>query len=355
MLRKFDLFLLTLLSLPILAESGKIYTESSILWFSEKKQAENSFNRYINIPTPFQKYQATCQYFQIDPQKNNVVTGKAGVRLVIEKNSFMDSKGRKVKSSVTICLREMIDPLALAFSGIGLYYHKNGKVHLFESAGMFYISATSKQERVYLAKQRKIEVQFPRFYYTQNFSLYRMDGNRNWQANQEKVRAVQAENEEFSDGEGSIGVWIAPIGKMGMYNFDKPQPEFACLQGKVKLPNKNRGKHIIILVLGIDHKFINYSSLEQDSSFQIDALRQRYYKIVVLDEKGNVGVSETFRSSNKTGFSRLPEGNTNFKQKIQEIAMKALDKNVLEDPQKFRRYLGIYKDYYQINYPKKKK
>lgn len=346
---KLFLLLLTFFTFTLQAQGHRIYNESSIIWFSD--QVKDKFkNPYIEFGKKFHKNFPSCQFFIIQPDKKYKLIGKQGTRLYIPANSFADRNNQPVQKEVRLCIKEIIYPLSFLFNGIGLYYQDKDKIQLLESAGMFFIDAHSQGKKVFLQRKKTVEIQFPNIQ-RGNFSLYRLDKQNQWQLTDKKIRQIDPQIENEWSEEGLVGVRIVAIGKTGWYNFDKPNPKFACLKGRLKTSGKDLNHKFIIMAIGMDHKFVNYTFTNPKSFYSIDVLKDKYYKIIAIDRNGNVGVSDTFRATSRDGFSANKESKTNYKQKVNDLEIKKIQEEILSSPNQFRRYLGIYRNYYQVSYP----
>lgn len=118
--------------------------------------------------------------FQILPQKDTVIYHKSGSIITIPKEAFLDESGNVITSPVDLKFRMFSNPLEIYLAGIPMNFtNSNGEELVFESAGMFEITATNKGNLVQVNPENKIKVAAVSFTKDPKFNRYDLDPNSN--------------------------------------------------------------------------------------------------------------------------------------------------------------------------------
>lgn len=118
--------------------------------------------------------------FQILPQKDTVIYHKSGSIITIPKEAFLDESGNVITSPVDLKFRMFSNPLEIYLAGIPMNFtNSNGEELVFESAGMFEITATNKGNLVQVNPENKIKVAAVSFTEDPKFNRYDLDPNTN--------------------------------------------------------------------------------------------------------------------------------------------------------------------------------
>lgn len=96
----------------------------------------------------------------LNPNAPTLITLGNGNHIIIPPAAFETMNGTPVKGNITITYREFKDPLSIFLSGIPMKYDSGGQNHLFQSAGMFEITASQENASLQLKKDKTIQVQF---------------------------------------------------------------------------------------------------------------------------------------------------------------------------------------------------
>ena len=330
----------------------------------------------------------------IDPAKENNVIGGKGVKLIIPPDAFTYENGEPVKGKVKIQLTEVIDAFDFMTAGVGLeYFDENGKEYLFESGGMFKIEAIENDKPLKIADGKKIQVMFPDVYPKTEFNVYKMNERGKWVLNDEKLKRLSFSNrsmfEEFAAqaapaSEGinnespaqqssapptakrasvpvavtkTFGVIVTSINNLGWLNIDYPNLVFGCIKGDVEVTladGSDKPKSVSVMAIGLDHSYIR-TRWTTSGKYELDVLKNKKVKLLAIDEDGNVGISDTIKTPDKTGYSRGAEGEENFKMPVSKITLKKLEGEALKDKASFKNFLGIQDKDYKVEYPKEEK
>ncbi|HPR31962.1 MAG TPA: hypothetical protein PLK12_07700 [Prolixibacteraceae bacterium] len=82
----------------------------------------------------------------------------SGSILIFPSHSLVDEKGNTVEGEVTVFYREFQNPVDFFIGGIPMNYDSSGISYVFESSGMFEISARKGKKPVYIHPQNKPEI-----------------------------------------------------------------------------------------------------------------------------------------------------------------------------------------------------
>lgn len=296
------------------------------------------------------------QKFDIDTTKKNEVVGTRGTRFTFPENAFVDNSGKPIEGNVNIFVTEVIDELDFLTAGIGLvYYNKYGKEIFLVSGGMFRIEFKQGENKVLLAPDKTIEVQFPDLAPKENFSLYHMDETGIWNlrsslSNNDKIEAGTIEKNNL-EGRKIVGVRIAIIDKAGYWNFAYPELQHTCLKGTVDDSKNPAVGNMQISLIVLDVRAF-FSKTIKEKEFSINAYKKRAVKILITDEKGSIGISNQISTSDKTGTDKTPEGNNNFRQAIGNIELKKFPEETWKDEKQIRQILGFPQERYYVKYRK---
>lgn len=286
--------------------------------------------------------------------KDNVVTANKGTRLSIPSHAFVDQRGQPIKEPVTLRVIEIVDPLDFVTSGVSLEYDPpNGQRQYFKSAGMFRIGASCNGKPVRLARGKKIGVEFPIIQPGNDFFVYKRDRHGRWHRhghNQANEATGDAENEV-----PTIGTRRYKIDDLNKWwNFDKPLPKVACVTGKVVWHDGLQPQGYRVYSIGISYKGAFSRYFGPSKGFRVNVHKSSRARFMVIDKKGNIGISPIIKVWDKTGFDRPQKGSNGACQQIQTIKVKKLSQKVLSSKKALSRHLGLSVSRYTVDYQNKK-
>lgn len=138
----------------------------------------------FEIPNTFKP---RAQSFKINPLTDTVLNvGENGTQLHIPSNAFVDSNGELVTSTVTIDFEEYKNSADMAFSSIPMIYKKANEEFFFNSSGMYAIQGYTDNEKVSIAENKSLSVDYYLAKQNKDIDFYRMeDDSSNWEFVQE--------------------------------------------------------------------------------------------------------------------------------------------------------------------------
>ncbi len=319
----------------------------------------------IKIHPILKKFTPPIQSFSINPSIQNVVTGKRGTRLYIPPKAFdIDYDDLKKNKNFKVQLTEYIDTFDFLTSGVSLRYHNplTKRAEVFESAGMFKVTATYKGKKTKLKKNKGITVEFPNVVPGEKFNVYRINSSGQWEYdghNQESIPKRKSSSRFKMDVEIKrlnpvaykriVGVRKYVITSLTYYNFDYPRPESACVKGLVKIDNQKKKRlfyQVYILPLKTRGYWRNHSSVKQ---FKVSYFNNTKVKLMILTSDGRIGKSRIFWTSPRFGHHKKKEGPHCYcKKSGKVIRLKKIDDSILKSRKKFMKYLGLKGDEYTV-------
>ena len=227
--RKVDIFMIKVSREPILEikeevvlEEPRLKEEHTVI--SEMKQEDVAIPkdvekvqqaRKMTYDTYMTSIMPVKQIHTLENGKENIIQGEKGTWIKIPENAFVDKNGEAVKGEVVVNLKEYYskkDFIADRLSTIS-------KGNLIKSAGMIHIEAKSMNKQLSLAKDKEIEILFPKM--NQQYSTFygeRMDdGSMDWEIDK---NATQPQPANFDD----LAVTMTLDGK-GLELVDKEEAE----------------------------------------------------------------------------------------------------------------------------------
>lgn len=345
-------------------EQDKKYLPQGILDYGDVESREAVADFGVLHPI-LRRFAAPESEFRLDAAAGGVFTGKRGTRLSIPPQAFVTKDGRGVKGNVSIILLEVIDIFDFVIAPIGLEYTENGRSEWFQSGGMFHVRATKGGEDLILAPNQKIVVHFPNVQ-SGDFKIYRTNAAGEWVFRGEAQRTTapdasasivpgeDADNSEFegepiSEEFETVGAHIFAIDGMTWWNFDEPYPHVACVKGKIVDPDGVFAGDYQVFSIGVDYRGA-FSRWLSGSEFKVNVHKNRRAKILIIDQKGNVGVSATILAPKRTGFDKNPEGPNNYCKAIEAIPVRKISEDILKDRRAFMNLLDLPEGNYGVNY-----
>lgn len=109
----------------------------------------------------------SSQFYILSTDRIITLTGKYGIRFIINPSDLIKESGRKINDSIKIELKELTNQYQMA-SANAQTVSKNG---LLVSGGAYFIEITSQGEKVNLKPNKKIKIRFP-ILSKENMSLF---------------------------------------------------------------------------------------------------------------------------------------------------------------------------------------
>ena len=146
-------------------ENRRVSVQLTTIYFNNIEDLENTLK------------DRTTTSVTIDPNRQNVVTGKDGTKILIDPNSFVDANGNPITEEITIELTEALN--YDAFISHNLATLSGGK--LLVSGGMFQINATTGSgQPVQLNQDKNMTVTVPAATQQEGMELFTSDQGLNW-------------------------------------------------------------------------------------------------------------------------------------------------------------------------------
>lgn len=168
--------------------------EKKVTQLSSTKTESTSYKK------PIEDLDIPYQYFEVDPNVDNVIVTTSGTKIHVPKNAFLDEDGNPITSKVKLEYREFRNPLDFYIAGIPMELNENGEDKVFVSGGMFEINATNtKNTSVFVNPDNKIEVDLLSTSKSKDFNVYDLDKETNqWIAKGKDLVTVSRKEDEIN-------------------------------------------------------------------------------------------------------------------------------------------------------------
>jgi hypothetical protein len=169
-----------LLAILILISSCGRGTTKTAVKENNRLDEENTIGRVTGAAGAI--FLSARQLFRMKANKSETIKTDKGSRVTIPKEAFIYEKtGQPVSGEVLVEFIEYETNGEIISSGIPMTYKdENGNIEQFESAGMFEISATQKDQKLALAEGKTIKVELATDV-DGNFNFYELDeGRTDW-------------------------------------------------------------------------------------------------------------------------------------------------------------------------------
>jgi len=126
-----------------------------------QKNEKTPQEKLYTIAPPLKGVTIKPEEVSIDPTKPQVVRFAGGTQVEVPANAFVDAQGKVVKTSVKLALEVYDTPAKILASGIPMTYNDGKTKGYFESAGMFQLTGTSQGQKVSIAPDKGLAVNYP--------------------------------------------------------------------------------------------------------------------------------------------------------------------------------------------------
>jgi hypothetical protein len=297
------------------------------------QQIENNFPKLSKnyIPPFLTMYLPEKQEFQIVPQSDNLITGKYGSTISIPANSISLPMSFRKGDIVLLELTEYTNDLDFLTSGIEqIYTDSKGNTSILESGGMIRLSMSYYSKPLVLKKGSRIKFSLPNKDGKQ-MKVFKIDETRDaWMEKglEEKPLPSEDPKSRFSSIMDDTQIW----------GFKNPNFDTTCIQGSIEVVEKN--PPFTVAVVGIDFKgsiVRNFTTNE----FTMNTVRNKSLKIITMDQKGNISVSQEIKPTGDKVFV-LPDDRGNTKcMNIGIISLTKIPTDVRQNREKFIKFLGL--------------
>ncbi|MGK0388675.1 MAG: hypothetical protein ACI94Y_001407 [Maribacter sp.] len=212
--RKVDIFMMKVSKEPVLKikedlvlEEPRLIENRVVIPEIKKNDVVISSNDFkeMTYDTYMDSIMPTKQIHILENGKENIIKGEKGTWIKLPENAFVDGNGEPAKGEIVVNLKEYYskkDFVADRLSTIS-------KGNLIKSGGMIHLEAKSMNKQLSLAKDKTIELLFPRMD-QQYFTFYgqRMDdGSIDWEKGENDTQSQSVNLDDFDvtmtlDGNG---------------------------------------------------------------------------------------------------------------------------------------------------------
>jgi hypothetical protein len=129
---------------------------------------------------PFAETMVASEFFDIDPERDNIIEAVHGTVVYIPEGALLDKHGKPAKGPIKLELAEALDVEDMVLSN--LTTTADGK--LLQSGGMLYINATANGEPLHVDTNKPLRIEMPTDIKIDGMMAYRgirdSAGNMNW-------------------------------------------------------------------------------------------------------------------------------------------------------------------------------
>jgi hypothetical protein len=132
------------------------------------------------VNRPFAGIDVLKNVYVVDAARGTKIDYPSGTKITIPTNAFVDKNGSPVNGIVALDYREFRDVADVIVSGITMHYDSGGVSGQFKSAGMFEMNASVNGQEVFLAPNKKVEMQFAVTDSSSAYNFYELDEKLGW-------------------------------------------------------------------------------------------------------------------------------------------------------------------------------
>jgi len=297
--------------------------------------AKNDFSDVV-LPSVLKKLQPPVRVFSVVPPKGGVVVGAKKTTVIFPSDAFVLPASYKKGDSVKVSLQELTTPMDFFTTSPPLFYRDKGKLALFESAGMFSLTAVYKGKKLRLAAGKKVKVRFPNIRPGKKFRVYYWDGKK-WKDhghNQERI---------LSDTKNISRVREYNIDRFAWWNFDFPNQRLAAVKGSIRFPRNKKIERVVVMLVGQDFLGGSRILMKPDKTFAITGIQEKLVKLVAVSDSGLIGQSKPFQMFPRYGRASLPASDNNYIHDYGEIRLEQISQTVLTTPSALTKRLNLLK------------
>lgn len=313
-------------------------------WGFEEGLPKTPIKKEVSLENPvplfLTQFQPVKQEFPINPTMENVIRGKAGTKITIPANSISLPSGYKRGDILTFELIEIYNDLDFITSSISLFYY-DPNPNIFESGGMFRLTATYYDKPLNLKRGVNLKVEMPGIISTdRKMKMYKFDEREGWKDKgsmsiSQKPIASEG-NDSPSEGGEERSFLFKAMDDFKWWNCDYPNPDTTCIEGKVTPVEAN--PPYSITAIGIDYKNAT-TKYAEGNKFQMNLIKGKKVKLIAMDGKGNIGLSPELAPTGSSVF--LKPGDKGKCMEVGTIEIKKISRDILKDRKKLLNHLGL--------------
>lgn len=163
---------------------------------NEKKEIVKVEESQKEFTPPFPHLNPSFTSYSLNAEEGKVIKRENGTSIYIPKNAFVDENGNLITGSVDISFREFDDAIDVFLSGIRMDMDVNGNKKHFETAGMFEINGSQNNNPIYVSKGKKIRVDIPASNTDEDFEIFKVNNNLEWEYASEKGEIILMDKEK---------------------------------------------------------------------------------------------------------------------------------------------------------------
>lgn len=315
-------------------------------WGWEEGETKTTIKKELSLDNPvpvfLTQFQPAKQEFPINPAMENVIKGKAGTKITIPAHSISLPSGYKRGDILTFELIEIYNDLDFITSSIGLFYY-DPNPNIFESGGMFKLTASYYDKPLNLKRGVKLKVEIPHLIKSdRKMKMYKFDERNGWVekgntslSDKTSSNVENLEGKDISSEERHLV--FSAMDDFKWWNCDYPNPETTCIEGKV-IPAEANPPYTVTAV-GIDYKNAT-TRYTEGNQFSMNLIKGKKVKLIAMDSRGNIGLSGELTPSGNSTF--IKPGDKVKCTDVGTIEIKKISRDILKDRKKLLSHLGLF-------------
>jgi len=332
-------------------------TEFGVFNFAERNQLKPNIEikkeRMDNktLAPCFSHFKLPRNGYKFQINETSTIVTKKGLRVTIPPGAFLYSNFAYASGVGTLYVYEVTEPFEYMIAGVNhIYYDKQNRINYLELAGMFRIEVFQDNNRLRLANDKKIQVEFPDLAPGKKIHYFMLDDTGNWTLKNEFGTYEIFKPQKTSDANHKYtGTRKGTVEYLTWYAFGIPHLETTSLKVEWEDPKKIAGRNFQVVVIGIDH--ISYFMKWTDrTEIILPAFQNKTYRLYLCDDLGNYSTLDEFTTTSKVGYDYLPDSSDNFRQVLPILKIEKFPRENLASTETFKSFMKIPSVNYQVLY-----
>lgn len=153
----------------------------TIIWYACDAKLNQIVSRKAS-DKPIKSINLPVEKLAFHADSGGIFKLKSGTVIQFPKSAFVDKNGNKITDVVKIEFEEYHKTSEIFLSGINMMYEQNGEAQPFESAGMFKIDGTCKNQSIEIAEGKNLRIDLASLKKEDNYDFFVMnDENGQWE------------------------------------------------------------------------------------------------------------------------------------------------------------------------------
>ncbi|MCC6447204.1 MAG: hypothetical protein IT215_00775 [Chitinophagaceae bacterium] len=323
--------------------------------FAPKQQKEIPKDRMDNwrLASCFSYFPLEKSILNIDLNRKNSVVSKKGTRITIHPGSFLYANFAVAHGQAVVHIWEALDSFDYMRAGIGhIYYDKHNRINYMDLGGMFKIEIFQGNNRLRIASEKFIDIEFPDITPGKRMNLFVMNETGNWVQKKDagSIEVFKPDTIKKESSEIITGVRKVSIEFLTWWSFAMPTTESTSLKGDWEDPKSIAGKNY--QVVAISQESLYYSmKWFNNKDYVLPAPLNKKITVFLCDDLGNYAISNEFSAGGKVGYEYLPEASDNFRFAVEKLKFDKIPPASLKNAESLKEFYKIPTVNRKVLYP----